>query len=89
MFKKPKTMSKKIEITPKNLDKPLLNPKKPKPTCKQPRIVLTSCLKSLGPHQKVLDKSIPHPRNSSPCPKRKNHLELCEQTIFLKMRVKI
>jgi hypothetical protein len=36
-FKKPKAMFKKLEISPKELDKPLLL-KKPKPTPKKPQM---------------------------------------------------
>jgi len=43
------------------------------PQSKKLEIAFTLYSKSLGLHQNVLDKSIPHPR--SPCPRRRNHLD--------------
>jgi len=38
MFKKPKPMSKKLETSPKDLDKPLLNPRSASPHPNSPEL---------------------------------------------------
>jgi hypothetical protein len=67
MLKKPGPMSKKLETSQKK------TLGQTPPQSKKLKIALTLSSKTLGLHQNVLDKSIPHPR--SPCSKRRNHLD--------------